>query len=371
MAKDFHNKPFDDETILKLEIFQGYIREWLPVFLSRKSFNVINIFDFFAGPGKDVDDKRGSPLIIIDEVRNFLNDPSRSHAKNVTISLYFNDDDKNKHDKLKKEVVETVKPGLFNVEVDNKDFIEAFQEKYPVIVDSNTANLVILDQSGVKYITENVFKKLVNSPSTDFLFFISSSILKRFININEVKRHFPNMSSEEIQNIPQTDIHRFVCSYYQKLVPSSREYYVAPFSIKKGANIYGIIFGSGILLGLEKFLKVCWIKDSISGEANYDIDDDMIRQGETLFEGLNISKKIDFFREQLIDYLQEFRSNNELYKFTLENGCIPTHTIDVLKGLQENGRLEAKPSDTRKSSFYLNWNYYKNQEVKAKFRIKK
>ena len=27
MAKDFHNKPFDEETILKLEIFRGYIRE--------------------------------------------------------------------------------------------------------------------------------------------------------------------------------------------------------------------------------------------------------------------------------------------------------------------------------------------------------
>ena len=38
MAKDFHNEPFDEETILKLEIFKGYIREWIPVFLSKKSF---------------------------------------------------------------------------------------------------------------------------------------------------------------------------------------------------------------------------------------------------------------------------------------------------------------------------------------------
>ncbi|MHC4791883.1 MAG: three-Cys-motif partner protein TcmP, partial [Planctomycetota bacterium] len=189
MAKNFHNKPFDNETILKLEIFQGYIREWLPVFLSKKSFNTINIFDFFAGPGKDVDDKSGSPLIIIDEVRNYLSNPLRPHAQNVKISLYFNDDDKIKFYKLKKAVEESVDPALFNVEIDNKDFIEAFQEKFPVIADSNTANLVILDQCGVKYITKDVFKKLINCQATDILFFISSATIKRFAGEDSVGRY--------------------------------------------------------------------------------------------------------------------------------------------------------------------------------------
>ena len=34
------------EENLKLEIFQGYIKEWLSVFSSKKTFNAINIFDF-------------------------------------------------------------------------------------------------------------------------------------------------------------------------------------------------------------------------------------------------------------------------------------------------------------------------------------
>ncbi|MHC4757697.1 MAG: three-Cys-motif partner protein TcmP [Planctomycetota bacterium] len=371
MAKNFHNKPFDDETILKLEIFQGYIREWLPVFLSKQSFNAINIFDFFAGPGKDVDDKRGSPLIIIDEVKNYLNDPSRPHAKNLKISLYFNDDDRNKYDTLKKEVEKTVDSALFNVEVDNKDFVEAFQGKYPIIADSNTANLVILDQSGVKYITKDVFKKLINCQVTDILFFISSATIKRFAGEDSIGRYFPGISREQIDRFDKEHIHRFICNeYYRKLIPANKTYYLVPFSIKKDSNIYGLIFGSANLKGLEKFLKVCWNQDSVSGEANYNIDDDMVRNGKTLFEELNISRKKDFFRKQLITFSQDFRSNNELYKFTLENGCLPMHTCEILKELQKNGRLEAKPSDTRKSSFYLNWNYYKNQEVKAKFRIK-
>ncbi len=372
MAKDFHNKPFDDETILKLEIFQGYIREWLPVFLSKKSFSSINIFDFFAGPGEDLDGKSGSPLIVINEVRNYLSDPLRPQAKDVKVNLYFNDDDKTKYNKLKETVEKTADPELFNVEVDNNDFIDAFQEKYPVIADSNTANLVILDQSGVKYITKGVFEKLINCQATDILFFISSATIKRFAGEDSIDQYFPGISKEQIANSDKGHIHRFICNeYYRKLIPTNKTYYLAPFSIKKDSNIYGLIFGSANLKGLEKFLKVCWDQDSVSGEANYNIDDDMVRNGKTLFKELNIPRKIDLFEKRLISFLQDFKSNNELYKFTLENGCLPMHTNEILRGLQKNGRLESEPTDIRKSSFYLNWNCYKNNEVKAKFRIKR
>ena len=192
-----------------------------------------------------------------------------------------------------------------SIETTSLSFEESFAAQRDVLGLKSAAKLVILDQCGVKQITEDVFRQLINSPSTDFMFFISSSHLRRFISTDEFSRYFPDMSSEEIKNIPATDVHRFVCSYYQKLVPSEKSFYVAPFSIKKGANVYGIIFGSSILLGLEKFLKVCWNQDCVSGEANYDIDDDMVRNGKTLFEELNISRKVDIFKEQLVDILQD------------------------------------------------------------------
>jgi len=366
MAKDFHNKPFDDETILKLEIFRGYTREWLPVFLAKKTFLSINIFDFFAGPGRDSNGTKGSPLIIIDELKKYLETPSLPVVSDVVIRVLFNDSDQDKVALLRKEIS---REDTFTVEITNLSFEESFAAQRDVLKSPSAVKLVILDQSGVKQITQNVFRQLVNLPSIDFMFFISSSILKRFITVEEIRQYFPNMPEEEIRNIPNTDIHRFVCSYYKKLVPSGKEFYLAPFSIKKGANIYGIIFGSGKLLGLEKFLKVCWNKDSISGEANYDIDDDIVRKGKTLFKDLDISHKMDLFKKRLIDFLQDFRSNNELYKFTLESGCLPTHIGEILRELRENERLETDPSDTRKGSFYINWKNYSQQIVKAKFRI--
>ena len=366
MAKDFHNKPFDDETILKLEIFRGYTREWLPVFLSKRNFLSMNIFDFFAGPGKDSNGTEGSPLIIIDELKKYLEDPALPVATDVAIKVLFNDSDQDKVALLRKEIS---REDTFTVEITNLSFEESFAAQRDVLKSPSAVKLVILDQSGVKQITQDVFRQLVNLPSIDFMFFISSSILKRFITVEEIRQYFPDMSPEEINNIPATDIHRFVCSYYHKLVPSGKEFYLAPFSIKKCANIYGIIFGSGKLLGLEKFLKVCWNKDSISGEANYDIDDDIVRKGKTLFKDLDISHKMGLFKKRLFDFLQDFRSNNELYKFTLESGCLPTHTGEILRELRENERLEADPSDTRKGSFYINWKNYNRQIVKAKFRI--
>ncbi|MCK5603259.1 three-Cys-motif partner protein TcmP [Candidatus Pacearchaeota archaeon] len=367
---DFHNKPFDDETKLKLELFRGYTREWLPVFLSKKSFNTINIFDFFAGPGKDSLGEDGSPLILIDEIRQYLANPNRPLNKDVSIRLFLNDADPGKVASLQSEIA-SKDIDFLEVAFTNQDFQKAFEAGKSLLEDPAGAKLLILDQSGVKQITRDIFKELVSMPTTDFMFFISSSFLKRFIGTEEVGQYFPDLSVEDLMGIPATDVHRFMCSYYKKLVPPGKNFYLAPFSIKNGANIYGIIFGSGILLGLEKFLKVCWNKDRVSGEANYDIDNDMVRQGETLWDYMNTSRKMDFFRGELIDFLQDFRSNNELYKFTLEKGCLPKQTGEFLKGLENNGRLEKDPADTRRGSYYMAWKYYSKREVKAKFRVKR
>lgn len=369
MVKDFHNEPFDNETILKLQIFRGYTRQWLPVFLSRRSFDSINIFDFFAGPGKDSNGVEGSPLIIIDEIKKYLTNSKTPLAENISIRLFLNDLDPRKILLLRKEIKPKDKAQL-EIEINDKDFQDAFDTYKSLLESPRAAKLIILDQSGIKQITSDVFTQLIEFPCTDFMFFISSSTLKRFITVEKVRQYFPNISEQEVNTIPATDIHRFVCSYYQELVPSGKEYHLAPFSIKKGPNIYGIIFGSSLLLGLEKFLKVCWNQDSVSGEANYDIDDDIVRDGETLFPEWNISKKKDLFRKRFVLFLNVYRSNNELYKFTLEQGCLPTHAVEILKRLQKKERLEVVPADTRKGSFYVSWPNYRHL-TKAKFRIKK
>jgi three-Cys-motif partner protein len=365
MAKDFHAEPFDRETKLKLEIFRGYIREWLPVFLSKRTFKAITLYDFFAGPGSDIEGEKGSPLIIIDEVEAYLNNPTTPKAQGVEIKLYFNDDDKSKYLVLKEAIEKEGIKGFFSVEVENKDFTAAFNDKFSAIGAADTANLVILDQSGIKHITQDIFKKLMACRSTDILFFISSATVKRFVGENCIDQYLPSISKEQIDNLDAGHIHRFICNeYYRKLVPTGKDYYLSSFSIKKDSNVYGLIFGSGSLYGLEKFLRVCWAIDPKTGEANYNIDKDDFRDEESMFKELNVIHKKEEFQKNLTAELKKKpMTNKELYRYCLESGFLPKHVNEILKTLQKNGKLIVSPEGSK--GFYIDWKYYSGREDKT------
>ena len=50
-VRNLHQKPFDEGTRDKLELYREYLREWLPVLLSGSSVDILQIFDFFPGQG--------------------------------------------------------------------------------------------------------------------------------------------------------------------------------------------------------------------------------------------------------------------------------------------------------------------------------
>ena len=52
---NLHQKKFDEGTRDKLELYQEYLRAWLPVFINGFSVDVLQILDFFAGPGFDLE----------------------------------------------------------------------------------------------------------------------------------------------------------------------------------------------------------------------------------------------------------------------------------------------------------------------------
>jgi len=363
----FHDRRFDASTQLKLEIFRGYIQEWLPVFLSRKSRNAVRIYDFFCGPGTDLEGASGSPLVIEKELMAYLNDPGTPKAGGVDLSLYFNDAERTKVDALRERLRDQMDSRPFRVEYSSLSFREALEAQLPFLERRDTAALVLLDQCGVSQITESIFHTLIRCPTTDVLFFISSDNIRRFANEPPIRKYFPQLSADSIKLIPNTDVHRFIClEYYRKMIPNDVEYYVWPFSIKKDSsrNIYGLIFGSGSLFGLDKFLRVCWREDQITGEANYNIDGDYNWGQDSLpFEDYSSPRKLEAFKANLEEFLKgKKRTNKEIYRFTLEAGFLPTHANSHLTKLQQDGRLEVVKYGTgikvRKGSFYLSWKNY-------------
>lgn len=340
MAKNIHLEPFDEATKIKLAIFEDYLKEWLPVFLgiNQPFWKTINIFDFFAGPGTDSIGTQGTPLIILNHLNKYKHAITSKH---LSVNVFFNEFDIDKYHTLQ-ENINTIKSEDYTVTVENLDFQIAFPQYYSKMND-NVVNLLFLDQNGVKHITKEVFSKIINLKQTDFIFYISSSYINRFVEEESFARHL-NINRIDIKNKPFSHIHNVVLDYYKSLIPSEKEYYIAPFSIKKGANIYGLIFGSNHPLGMEKFLNTCWKADPERGNANFDIDGDNIKPGQRdLFTGdVPKPKKVEVFEQNLeaLILTKQIITNKDVYIYTITKGFTLSHARKVIKNLYNNKKIK-------------------------------
>lgn len=338
-SKDLHSKPFTEETITKLEIFEKYLEEWLPVFIY-SNFKVVNICDFFAGTGEDVNGVAGSPLRILSTVEKYKEDIQK---KNLNVKVLFNEFKESKLLKLQKLVAAKYKSmgnltEFVKIDFFNEDFEKLFTSKKREL--ENKASLIFIDQSGIKYVPQVVLLDLDRFRTTDFMFFISSSYLKRFPNL--LNKIFPNLETDKISISSYYNIHRMILDEYRALLPLDSKTKLYPFSIKKGSNIFGLIFGTKHPLAIDKFLKIAWDRNKLNGEANFDIDDDIKNIEIPLFPEMRKLTKIERFELDLEKYIMDNQkvTNKEIYDFTLEYGHLPEHATKKVKELKERGLLD-------------------------------
>lgn len=352
MAKqnDIFNKGFDEGTQIKLYILRKYLQEWLPVFLKRKEkyWKDISLYDMFAGEGKDAEGVNGSPLIMLEELMPYCKTIS---DESLRLNILFNEFDKKRFKALEKNIKEkrleckdsdscpNSKDCILNIVTENEEFKPLFSKWFPQMKQTGKRpRFMFLDQFGIKQITEDIFKQLVSLQRTDFIFFISSSFANRFAEQPEFKNYL-KLSRESFDPKNPHHCHRVVFNYYKQLIPKDKEYYLAPFSIKKGANIYGLIFGSHNPLGIEKFLNICWGINENTGDANYDIDNEKINPNQpSLWPEHDVSNKIQVFQNELKNKIigDVIKTNTEAYKFTYDMGCKPIHANEVLRELKRN-----------------------------------
>lgn len=355
MAKNINNEPFSEETQLKLDIFRNCFREWLPVFIHQSFWNRLYVYDFFAGSGYDLDGNSGSPIILLEEAKgknrkncNSLKDKSKE------IVFLFNEHEptikQDKFELLKNNTNEHVtkcinenncKKCIFNVYHSNFDFAKEFKSNEnikKILENNNYAKFIILDQYGFTQVDAEIFITLVNSPHTDFVFFISSSYLSRFREHQVTKKFLGETNLKFNENEPK-ECHQVIVSYFESLIPKDKEYYLNHFTIKKGTNYYGLIFGTAHTLGMEKFQKVCWQEDSKAGESNCNIQNDF--GNDTLFGNLE-PNKIQRVKDALKDDILSGKIKNNIagLKEALRLRCEPKVFTEVVKELEKKGRIE-------------------------------
>lgn len=341
MVKNFFEK-FDESTLVKLELFENYFKEWLPVFISNaKKFNwkEIFIYDFFSGAGKDSEGKYGSPLIILSILIENLIEIEKNDLK---VNILLNEYEEEIYKKLVDNshgLLANRKSKNINLIIENKDFKELFDSLYPdMILTSNLPRFMFLDQFGFKQITNDVFLKLISLQRNDFLFFISSFNVRRFAELPEFKNYL-SIQRKDFDKVKPYHAHRIVFEFYKSLITNN--YIIAPFSLQKSSNIHGLIFGSNHTLGIEKFLKVAWDLNKNTGDANYNIDGEGFIDGKpSLFPEDNKIKKLNLLESQINDWIAQDMDLKTIYIKTFEFGCLPKHTNEYLKSLILNKKIK-------------------------------
>ena len=333
---DFHEKPFDEGTLTKLKIFELYAQEWIPVFTSsaEPAFSEVHLFDFFSGPGTDSSAVYGSPLRILDQLRRYQRQGMAGWSK-VRIVAHLFDGQKAKIDSLKQTLAEANwKIPSVTIDPQTIKFTDALEAHREILENTRAAKLLIIDQFGVDEVTDQVFKRLINFPTTDFIFFLSSSTLHRF-------RDHPAIKMKIDKPEDSYDVHRAAFDYFRNLAPP--HVFLGRFSIRKRSNIYGLIFGSQHPLGVHKFLRVAWANDQIAGEANFDIERENIAAGELMLAMEELRpNKVREFEADLEAALRvgKMKSEADLLHFCIEAGMTCQHCTSVLQKLKREHVIE-------------------------------
>lgn len=338
-AIDLHDKPFDDETITKLEIFEDYAQAWIPTFVMQGTA-VICIFDFFAGTGYDKAGIPGSPIRLLEKIKEQL---GIIFQKKVKIKIYFNEFEPNKRNQEKFDLLKLACDGFLDANPRLKHFLtviyhnEDFEQLFPKLLSEikKYPALVYLDQNGIKFTSEKYFLELEKATQTDFLYFISSSYFWRFGKLKEFKMHL-NINMEEAKKDPYKFIHVNVLEQLKSKLPVSTRLRLYPFSLRKGPNIHGIIFGASHPRAVDKFLTIAWERNKTNGQANFDIYDHASLNQMDLFNG-NKRSRIAAFQDEIRTKVlaSEITSNFELYNFTIDRGFLGPHAAGCLKAMKK------------------------------------
>lgn len=335
-AINHHDKPFTEETLIKLDIFQAYAKVWIPTFAMQGSVSEIFIFDLFAGTGYDKAHVPGSPIRILSTIKEFL---GTLYNQNTQITLYLNEFNPAKYKLLKEAcdnfVIENRLGGVLTIRYFNKDFALLFPELLPLM--GTKPSLIYLDQNGIKFLSNNILLALEKLNQTDFIYFVASSYFYRFGTQEEFKKHV-DVDMTRLLEKGYPFVHKQLVMLLKEKLPLNSRLEMYPFSIKKGTNIYGIIFGAKHPRAFDKFLALAWKQNKVNGEASYDINKEDGGFCGNLFDDPELTK-IGAFQNRFKGLVLngEISTNALALRYVYENGHIPSHAAEVMRELKRKG----------------------------------
>jgi three-Cys-motif partner protein len=356
----------------KLDFYKNYLAKYLIVLLNNQYTSKINIYDVFCGIGIYEDGNKGSPIIAMDIIKDLL-----EKFPNKDIILNINDKEKEKIDFVSNYIEDNYED-ICKLNSFNLDASDMFKSVIDKVNSSgrNEKNLVFIDPYGYKEIYKNDIFNIMNSGNSEIIIFLPIAQMYRFSNVALI----------DDDNSSYRHLKRFIEDFFDKNNPIIREsktqkqyaeYIKEAFSCegcfsdsymiqRDNKNYYALFFITSHIYGFEKIIETKWQLDDKCGEGFEQ------KQEQNLFSEIFVedSKKDCFedFRINMIDFLKEYKTNLDIYEFSLTKGFLPKHSNDILKDLSNNNKLEFDKK-IRKNSFYINYNHYKNKDIKYKVRV--
>ncbi|NVN95218.1 MAG: three-Cys-motif partner protein TcmP [Bacteroidetes bacterium] len=359
---------------VKIRLLRLYLERYLNILTKSKYCGEIHLYDLFCGEGIYNGTGKGSPIIILETIKNIFYSNKTSGNEIEKFNCLFNDIDENKIKKLQLEITERKLhySEMGNLKFSQKDYCNILPEVAQEINTlKNQKAFIFIDPYGYKNIKISDIKILLKSNKSEVLLFLPTQFMFRF----ETKGT-PESLIEFIDELipiekwPKSDtgiefIENLTEAFRNKLGPS---YYVDSFIISRDLNqFFCLFFFTSHIYGFDKMLEAKWNIDEEEGRGWTN------KSENDLFSQVDRKANTDKFEQKLKNFLKVERTNGELYEFRVQNGHLAKHANDILTKFQNMGILISVNADgtpARKSAFYLCYNNYKTEPNKIKLKLK-
>lgn len=373
MSKDSQVKMYQHSEV-KVRLLKLYLEKYLNILTHSPYFNEIYVYDLFCGEGIYEDGGKGSPVIILETINAIHSVSKVSDRKTGHFICNFNDFEGSKVDKLQAIIVEK---RLFKEELGK---LNCTKEDYQLLLPKVVAKVsrlkkdkafIFIDPYGYKDISVKHILSLVENKKTEVLLFLPTQFMFRFETKGtpeSLKDFINELVPKEEWPKSETGID-FIESLRDGFRGAlGKDFFVDSFIITRDRNqFFSLFFFTSHIYGFDRMLESKWEIDAEEGRGWYYED-------ASLFNDQPKKPNTLKFERSLMSFLKgKYRTNGEIYEFTVRNGHLTSHANDILAKAQTEGHLEIRAKDgkpVRKGSFHIRYKEYRDEFDKIEIMVK-
>jgi three-Cys-motif partner protein len=364
----------------KIEFFKKYLERYLRILYGAPYIDEINIFDVFCGTGIYDNDKKGSPIVAFDTIQKLREE----FGYDKRINLFVNDSSKRKVASVQNYISEQNKE-YCNVIFRSEDADKMFEDSIKIIDSQsrNARNLIFIDPYGYKEIKKSTLQQLLKNQRTEIILFLPIAQMHRFTSTaleSDERAYLPLREFvlsffEGEHAIKQSTVKAIDYIHYLTQALRFGTFFTTSYYIKRDeSNYYALFFISPRAYGIEKILEVKWQLDEMEGRG--------FKQPKQQHSFLEIFEKDEIQNENydrlekiLAEFLKSPKNNNEIYEIVLRNEFRIKYANEVFRNWQDERKSfkvieTATGEEARKGTFFLNWENFRDNTIKATFELK-